>query len=51
MSNTSGVATVCRIEKITKHPNADRLALATILGTQVVVGLDLLQDIDPRHVR
>jgi len=31
---------VCKIDKIEKHPNADRLALATIKGWNCVVGLN-----------
>lgn len=31
---------VTRLKDVRPHPNADRLKLATVLGTQVVVGLD-----------
>lgn len=31
---------VTRLSNVRKHPNADRLKLATVLGTQVIVGLD-----------
>jgi len=34
-------AVVCRITNIRKHPNADRLNLASAQGNQVVVGLDI----------
>lgn len=33
-------AIVVRLANVRPHPNADRLKLATVLGTQVVVGLD-----------
>lgn len=33
-------AIVTRLCNVRKHPNADRLKLATVLGTQVIVGLD-----------
>ena len=35
---------VTRLSNVRKHPNADRLKLATVLGTQVVVGLDSKED-------
>jgi len=34
-------AIVVRLQNVRKHPNADRLQLATVLGTQVVIGLDM----------
>lgn len=33
-------AIVCRLTNLRSHPNADRIQLATVLGNQVVVGLD-----------
>jgi len=36
-------AIVVRLTNVRKHPNADRLKLATVLGTQVVVGLDAVE--------
>jgi hypothetical protein len=33
-------AIVTKITNVRKHPNADRLQLATVLGTQVIVGMD-----------
>jgi len=33
-------AVVVKLENVRPHPNADRLKLATVLGTQVVVGLE-----------
>ena len=33
-------AIIVKLENVRKHPNADRLKLATVLGTTVVVGLD-----------
>ena len=33
-------AIIVRLEDVRKHPNADRLKLAAVLGTQVIVGLD-----------
>lgn len=33
-------AVVCRVANIRKHGNADRLKLGTVLGNQVVLGLD-----------
>lgn len=33
-------AIVARLTNVRKHPNADRLQLADVLGTQVIVGLD-----------
>jgi hypothetical protein len=33
-------AIVAKVDSVRKHPNADRLQIASILGTQVVVGLD-----------
>jgi len=37
-------AIVTRLKNVRSHPNADRLKLATVLGTQVVVGLDSKED-------
>lgn len=34
------IVEVCKIEKIEKHPNADRLSIATIKGWHCIVGLD-----------
>lgn len=34
------IVEVCKINKIEKHPNADRLAIATIKGWTCIVGLD-----------
>jgi len=36
----SNNALVVRLENVRPHPNADRLKLATVVGDQVVVGLD-----------
>jgi hypothetical protein len=33
-------AIVARLTNVRKHPNADRLQLATVVGNQVVIGLD-----------
>jgi len=33
-------AIITTLANVRKHPNADRLKLATVLGTQVIVGLD-----------
>ena len=33
-------AIVTRIQEVKKHPNADRLALATVLGKQIITSLD-----------
>jgi hypothetical protein len=33
-------AIITQLSNVRKHPNADRLKLATVLGTQVIVGLD-----------
>jgi len=33
-------AIIVKLENVRKHPNADRLKLATVIGTTVVVGLD-----------
>jgi len=38
--DTTNNAIVVKLANVRKHPNADRLKLATVLGTQVVVGLD-----------
>jgi hypothetical protein len=37
-------AIVARIENLRKHSNADKLQVATILGEQVIVGLDTQQN-------
>jgi len=37
-------AIVVRLQNVRKHPNADRLQLATVLGTQVIIGLDMKED-------
>jgi hypothetical protein len=39
-------AIITRLTNVRKHPNADRLQLATVLGTQVIVGLDACEN-DP----
>jgi len=39
-SETGNNCIVVKLANVRKHPNADRLKLATVLGTQVVVGLD-----------
>lgn len=36
-------AIIARATNIRKHPNADRLQLATVVGCQVVVGLDVVE--------
>jgi hypothetical protein len=33
-------AVITRLQNVRKHPNADRLKLATVFGTTVIVGLD-----------
>jgi len=33
-------AIVCRLKNVRKHPNADRLRLATVQGYQIIVGLE-----------
>jgi hypothetical protein len=33
-------AVITRLQSVRKHPNADRLKLATVFGTTVIVGLD-----------
>ena len=35
-------AIIVKLRNVRKHPNADRLQLATVLGTQIVVGLDTI---------
>jgi hypothetical protein len=40
----SNAAIITRLHNVRKHPNADRLQLATALGTQVIVGLDAKED-------
>lgn len=39
-SETSNNAIVTTLVNVREHPNADRLKLATVLGTQVIVGLE-----------
>ena len=39
-ANPNYVATVCKLQSISDHPNADRLSIATVLHHQVVVGKD-----------
>jgi hypothetical protein len=39
-SKDSNNAIITCLSNVRKHPNADRLKLATVLGTQVIVGLD-----------
>jgi len=34
------IVDVCKVEKIEKHPNADRLSIATVKGWNCIVGLD-----------
>lgn len=36
----SGICTLAHITRLEKHPNADRLQVATVLGERVIVGLD-----------
>jgi tRNA-binding EMAP/Myf-like protein len=38
------IATIENIHSITKHPNADSLALAKVLGYQVIIGLDSFKE-------
>lgn len=38
--NSSNSAVVVALQNVRQHPNADRLKLATVLGTQVIVGLE-----------
>ena len=33
-------AFVCKLNNVRSHSNADRIKLATVYGTQIVVGLD-----------
>jgi RNA ligase (TIGR02306 family) len=40
------IATIETIHSIRKHPNADSLALAKVLGYQVIIGLDSFQEGD-----
>jgi RNA ligase (TIGR02306 family) len=40
------IATIENIHSITKHPNADSLALAKVLGYQVIIGLDSFKEGD-----
>jgi len=42
--NETNNAIVVRLQNVRKHPNADRLQLATVLGTQVIIGLDMKED-------
>lgn len=44
MSEDSYKAIVARVKNVQKHPNADRLQIATVLGNQVIVGLDVVED-------
>ena len=37
---SSLIIEVCKIEKIEKHPNADRLSIVTIKGQQCIVSLE-----------
>lgn len=37
-------ATVSKLKNVRPHPNADRVKLATVLGNQVVVGLNVTED-------
>jgi hypothetical protein len=37
-------AIIARLQNIRKHPNADRLQLATVLGATVIVGLEAKED-------
>jgi len=37
-------AIIVRLQNVRKHPNADRLKLATVLGTQVIVSLEAKED-------
>jgi hypothetical protein len=34
-------AIVVKLQNVRKHPNADRIQLATVLGTQIIIGLDM----------
>jgi RNA ligase (TIGR02306 family) len=38
------IATIENIHSIQKHPNADSLALAKVLGYQVIIGLDSFKE-------
>ncbi|MCK9429813.1 MAG: hypothetical protein M0R17_07390 [Candidatus Omnitrophica bacterium] len=40
----NNVAVVVKLKNVRPHPNAERLLLATVLGTQIVVGLDSKKD-------
>ncbi len=40
---SSLIVTVCKVDKIEKHPNADRLSLVHVKGWQCIVGLDQYQ--------
>ena len=42
--NETNNAIVVRLTNVRKHPNADRLQIATVLGTQVIIGLDMKED-------
>ena len=37
-------AIVCKIKNVRKHPNADKLKLATVQGSQIIVGLNQKED-------
>lgn len=39
MSEYFGI--VCKVEKLEKHPNADKLQILKLFGTQTIVGLDV----------
>jgi hypothetical protein len=42
--NETNNVIVVRLQNVRKHPNADRLQLATVLGTQVIIGLDMKEN-------
>jgi RNA ligase (TIGR02306 family) len=37
---SSLIVKICKVENVTKHPNADRLSIATVGGWNCIVGLD-----------
>jgi tRNA-binding EMAP/Myf-like protein len=43
---SSLIVEVVKIEKVEKHPNADRLSLAYVKGWQSIVGLDQYKEGD-----
>lgn len=43
-SSETNNAIITTLQNVRSHPNADRLKLATVLGTQVVVGLEAKDD-------